>query len=183
MLTPRQAELYALMPVKAAPDTSRFLLSPMPGLLVSLAVKEGQEVKAGEPLAVVEAMKMENVLRAQQRRHREEDKRRAARREPLAVDHESSWNSPDLTMAADPSGSDAVTLRLHIVGRVQGVGYRAWCVHYRRGALGLVGWVRESGRRLGRGQGVGARTPAGHGELLVARHSTPVHAGRACDRR
>ena len=64
VLTPRQAELYALMPVKAAPDTSKFLLSPMPGLLASLAVSEGQEVKAGEALAVVEAMKMENVLRA-----------------------------------------------------------------------------------------------------------------------
>ena len=64
VLTPRQAELYALMPVKAAPDTSRFLLSPMPGLLASVAVSEGQEVKAGEALAVVEAMKMENVLRA-----------------------------------------------------------------------------------------------------------------------
>jgi propionyl-CoA carboxylase alpha chain len=64
VLTPRQAELYAKMPVKAAPDTSKFLLSPMPGLLASLAVREGQEVKAGEPLAVVEAMKMENVLRA-----------------------------------------------------------------------------------------------------------------------
>ena len=64
VLTPRQAELYALMPVKAAPDTSKFLLSPMPGLLASVAVKEGQEVKAGEALAVVEAMKMENVLRA-----------------------------------------------------------------------------------------------------------------------
>ena len=64
VLTPRQAELYALMPVKAAPDTSKFLLSPMPGLLASVAVGEGQEVKAGEPLAVVEAMKMENVLRA-----------------------------------------------------------------------------------------------------------------------
>jgi propionyl-CoA carboxylase alpha chain len=66
VLTPRQAELYALMPVKAAPDTSKFLLSPMPGLLASVAVAEGQEVKAGEPLAVVEAMKMENVLRAVQ---------------------------------------------------------------------------------------------------------------------
>jgi propionyl-CoA carboxylase alpha chain len=64
VLTPRQAELYALMPVKAAPDTSKFLLSPMPGLLASIAVSEGQEVKAGEALAVVEAMKMENVLRA-----------------------------------------------------------------------------------------------------------------------
>ncbi|MEA2807446.1 MAG: propionyl-CoA carboxylase alpha chain [Rhodospirillaceae bacterium] len=64
VLTPRQAELYALMPVKAAPDTSKFLLSPMPGLLASIAVSEGQEVKTGEVLAVVEAMKMENVLRA-----------------------------------------------------------------------------------------------------------------------
>jgi propionyl-CoA carboxylase alpha chain len=66
VLTPRQADLYALMPVKVAPDTSKFLLSPMPGLLASVAVKEGQEVKAGEALAVVEAMKMENVLRAAQ---------------------------------------------------------------------------------------------------------------------
>ena len=64
VLTPRQAELYALMPVKAAPDTSKFLLSPMPGLLASVAVSEGQEIKAGAALAVVEAMKMENVLRA-----------------------------------------------------------------------------------------------------------------------
>ena len=64
VLTPRQAELYALMPVKAAPDTSKFLLSPMPGLLASVAVSEGQEIKVGEVLAVVEAMKMENVLRA-----------------------------------------------------------------------------------------------------------------------
>jgi propionyl-CoA carboxylase alpha chain len=66
VLTARQAELYALMPLKAAPDTSKFLLSPMPGLLASVAVSEGQEVKAGEALAVVEAMKMENVLRAVQ---------------------------------------------------------------------------------------------------------------------
>jgi propionyl-CoA carboxylase alpha chain len=63
--THRQAELAKLMPYKPPPDMSRFLLSPMPGLLVSLAVKEGQEVKAGEPLAVVEAMKMENVLKAE----------------------------------------------------------------------------------------------------------------------
>ncbi len=63
-LRPRLAQLAALMPEKRAADTSRFLLSPMPGLLKSLAVKVGQEVKAGEELAVVEAMKMENVLRA-----------------------------------------------------------------------------------------------------------------------
>jgi len=58
------AELAALMPKKAAKDTSKTLLCPMPGLVVSVNVKEGQEVKAGEPLAVVEAMKMENVLTA-----------------------------------------------------------------------------------------------------------------------
>jgi propionyl-CoA carboxylase alpha chain len=64
-LSPRAAELLALMPEKKAPDTSRLLLSPMPGLLSSIAVEQGQEVKAGEPLAIVEAMKMENVLRAE----------------------------------------------------------------------------------------------------------------------
>ena len=53
------------MPVKAPLDLSKYLLSPMPGLLVSLAINEGQEVKAGEVLAVVEAMKMENILRAE----------------------------------------------------------------------------------------------------------------------
>ena len=52
-------------PVKLPPDMSKFLLSPMPGLLAQLAVTEGQEVKAGEVLAVVEAMKMENLLRAE----------------------------------------------------------------------------------------------------------------------
>ncbi|MBM3540907.1 MAG: acetyl/propionyl/methylcrotonyl-CoA carboxylase subunit alpha [Alphaproteobacteria bacterium] len=65
VVTPRTAELAALMPDKAPPDMSRFLLSPMPGLLASLAVKPGQDVKAGDELAVVEAMKMENVLRAE----------------------------------------------------------------------------------------------------------------------
>ncbi|MGE3306181.1 MAG: acetyl-CoA carboxylase biotin carboxylase subunit [Rhizobiaceae bacterium] len=61
----RVAEFERLMPKKLPPDTSRLLLCPMPGLVVSIAVKEGQEVKAGETLAVVEAMKMENVLRAE----------------------------------------------------------------------------------------------------------------------
>ncbi|HSD42662.1 MAG TPA: acetyl-CoA carboxylase biotin carboxylase subunit [Burkholderiales bacterium] len=64
VLTARAAELHALMPHKPAPDLSRFLMSPMPGLLTELAVGAGQEVKAGEKLAVIEAMKMENVLRA-----------------------------------------------------------------------------------------------------------------------
>lgn len=65
VLTPRIAELDALMPEKLPPDTSKLLLCPMPGLVVSIAVEEGQDVKAGEQLAVVEAMKMENVLRAE----------------------------------------------------------------------------------------------------------------------
>jgi propionyl-CoA carboxylase alpha chain len=64
VVTPRTAELARLMPEKVPPDLSKFLLSPMPGLLVRLAVAEGDEVKAGEELAVVEAMKMENSLRA-----------------------------------------------------------------------------------------------------------------------
>jgi propionyl-CoA carboxylase alpha chain len=62
--TAREAELARLMPEKKAADTSKALHCPMPGLVVSLAVKEGQEVKAGEPLAIVEAMKMQNILRA-----------------------------------------------------------------------------------------------------------------------
>jgi propionyl-CoA carboxylase alpha chain len=62
--TAREAQLAALMPEKKAADTSKKLLCPMPGLLVSVAVTEGQNVKAGEPLAVVEAMKMQNVLKA-----------------------------------------------------------------------------------------------------------------------
>ncbi|TMJ61963.1 MAG: acetyl/propionyl/methylcrotonyl-CoA carboxylase subunit alpha [Alphaproteobacteria bacterium] len=65
VLPPRAAELAALMPEKAAADTSRLVQSPMPGLLAAVVVAEGQEVKAGEPLVVVEAMKMENVLRAE----------------------------------------------------------------------------------------------------------------------
>ena len=64
--TPATAELHGYMLEKVAPDLSKFLLSPMPGLLVKVSVSEGQEVKAGEELAVIEAMKMENVLRATQ---------------------------------------------------------------------------------------------------------------------
>ncbi|MBL8476001.1 MAG: acetyl/propionyl/methylcrotonyl-CoA carboxylase subunit alpha [Methyloversatilis sp.] len=65
VMSPRAAELLKRMPVKSAPDLSRFLLSPMPGLLREVAVKPGQAVKAGERLAVIEAMKMENILRAE----------------------------------------------------------------------------------------------------------------------
>jgi len=66
VMSARAAELLALMPEKPAPDLSKFLLSPMPGLLREVAVKVGQEVKAGEKLAVIEAMKMENILKADQ---------------------------------------------------------------------------------------------------------------------
>jgi propionyl-CoA carboxylase alpha chain len=62
VLTPRAAELQALMPFKAPPDMSRFVLSPMPGLLAEVTVEPGQKVQAGERVAVIEAMKMENVL-------------------------------------------------------------------------------------------------------------------------
>ena len=65
VMTPLAATLAAHMIERIPPDTSKFLLCPMPGLVVSINVEEGQEVKAGEPLAVVEAMKMENVLRAE----------------------------------------------------------------------------------------------------------------------
>jgi propionyl-CoA carboxylase alpha chain len=66
VLLPRAAELFKLMPYKAPPDLSKFLLSPMPGLLVDVAVAPGQKVLAGEKLAVIEAMKMENILLATQ---------------------------------------------------------------------------------------------------------------------
>jgi propionyl-CoA carboxylase alpha chain len=62
VLTPRAAELHALMPHKPPPDMSLYVLSPMPGLLVQVAVEPGQKVQAGERVAVIEAMKMENVL-------------------------------------------------------------------------------------------------------------------------
>ncbi|HEX5666150.1 MAG TPA: acetyl/propionyl/methylcrotonyl-CoA carboxylase subunit alpha [Hyphomicrobium sp.] len=65
VFTSREAELAALMPVKVAADMSKYLLCPMPGLVKAINVEEGADVKAGDPLAVVEAMKMENVLRAE----------------------------------------------------------------------------------------------------------------------
>ena len=66
VMSARAAELLSLMPEKQAPDLSKFLISPMPGLLREVAVTVGQEVKAGEKLAVIEAMKMENILKADQ---------------------------------------------------------------------------------------------------------------------
>jgi propionyl-CoA carboxylase alpha chain len=63
--TKREAELAALMPVKEDAGSGKQVLCPMPGLVKQILVKEGQEIKNGEPLAIVEAMKMENVLRAE----------------------------------------------------------------------------------------------------------------------
>jgi len=62
VMSPRMAELHKLMPFKAPPDLSKYVLSPMPGLLVEVSVTPGQKVQAGERVAVIEAMKMENVL-------------------------------------------------------------------------------------------------------------------------
>ena len=65
--SPRQAELARLMPEKLPPDTSKLLLCPMPGLIVRIDVEVGQEVQEGQTLCTVEAMKMENILRAERR--------------------------------------------------------------------------------------------------------------------
>jgi propionyl-CoA carboxylase alpha chain len=62
VMSPRMAELHKLMPFKAPPDLSKYVISPMPGLLVEVSVTPGQKVQAGERVAVIEAMKMENVL-------------------------------------------------------------------------------------------------------------------------
>jgi len=65
VMTGRAAELLSLMPEKPPPDLSKFLISPMPGLLTVINVKAGQEVRAGENLVMIEAMKMQNILRAE----------------------------------------------------------------------------------------------------------------------
>jgi len=65
--TPRVAELARLMPVKLPPDTSRMLLCPMPGVITSISVRTGDTVEVGQPLATVEAMKMENLLKAEKK--------------------------------------------------------------------------------------------------------------------
>ena len=82
--SPGAAALAKLMPEKVAPDTSKYLLCPMPGLVVDIPVAEGQEIKAGEVLAIVEAMKMENVLKAE--RDGTISKVNAAKGDSLAVD-------------------------------------------------------------------------------------------------
>lgn len=82
--TEREAELVALMPVKQAADTSKYLLCPMPGLVKAIHVEEGAEVQVGDALAIVEAMKMENILRAE--RNAKVKKVNAKPGDSLAVD-------------------------------------------------------------------------------------------------
>jgi propionyl-CoA carboxylase alpha chain len=65
--TPRQAELAKLMLEKLPPDTSKYLLCPMPGLVTKIMVEVGDEVQEGQALATVEAMKMENILKAEKK--------------------------------------------------------------------------------------------------------------------
>jgi propionyl-CoA carboxylase alpha chain len=65
VFTQREAALASMMPEKAAADMSKYLLCPMPGLVKAVHVEEGHDVKAGDSLAIVEAMKMENILRAE----------------------------------------------------------------------------------------------------------------------
>lgn len=65
VLAPHVADLYARLPEKEAADTSKLIQSPMPGLVVSINVKPGQAVQSGEAVAVIEAMKMQNILRAE----------------------------------------------------------------------------------------------------------------------
>jgi propionyl-CoA carboxylase alpha chain len=65
VLTPISADLHQRLPPKAAPDTSRLVVSPMPGLVVSMDVVEGEEVKEGQVICVIEAMKMQNIIRAE----------------------------------------------------------------------------------------------------------------------
>ena len=84
LISKRQAQYLTLMPEKIAPDTSKLLLCPMPGLIVSIAVEEGEEVQDGQALATVEAMKMENILRAEKKG--KVSKIRASAGDSLAVD-------------------------------------------------------------------------------------------------
>ena len=65
VLTPMSAELHERLPEKQAADTSRMIISPMPGLVVSMDVVLGQEVKEGEQVCIIEAMKMQNIIRAE----------------------------------------------------------------------------------------------------------------------
>ena len=90
--TEREARYARLMPVKKLSDTEKAVRCPMPGLVVSLGVSEGQEVKAGETLAVIEAMKMENILRAERDGTIKKIRVKPATASPST---QSSWNLPE----------------------------------------------------------------------------------------
>ena len=92
--SPRVAELASLMPVKLPPDTSKMLLCPMPGVITSLAVKAGDQVEAGQTLATVEAMKMENALKA--------EKRKVVRRVTVTVGQSLAVDELIMEFEADP---------------------------------------------------------------------------------
>ena len=102
VLSPRMAELAALMPEKPPPDTSKLLLCPMPGLVVRIDVAEGDEVFDGQALCMVEAMKMENVLRAERKAQGREDPGEG-RRQPggRRRDHGIRVNSHRATLGQD----------------------------------------------------------------------------------
>ena len=99
--TRREAELAALMIERKGADTSRTLLCPMPGLVKAISVRADQEVKAGEPLCMIEAMKMENVLLAERDVRSRRSSRGRAIRSPSTP---SSWNSPEPRRAAQANG-------------------------------------------------------------------------------
>ncbi len=153
VLDPRAAELHALMPEKKAADTSKFLLSPMPGLLVTVNGQRGQAIKAGQELAVIEAMKMENVLCAERdgiiavvHAHPWDN---LAVDQPILEFEEAGPGSPptDRPHPAARAMTEETAIGVHIRrvrvrGRVQGVWFRGWIIEEAT-ARGLDGWVRN----------------------------------------
>ena len=118
LMTARAAALSTLMPMEKEADTSKKLRCPMPGLVVSIVVAEGQQVAAGETLAIVEAMKMENVLRAERSGT---IARILARPGTASLSTQSSWNLREARRMPQTR-----TIKVRISGLVQGVGFRAW---------------------------------------------------------
>ena len=155
--TEREAELAKLMPEKAAADTSKKLLCPMPGLVIAIPAVVGQEVKAGEPLAIVEAMKMENILRAER---------------------DVTIKSVNAKTGRQPAGRrrhhgirmSVTALHVIVEGRVQGVGFRAY-VEREAKERGLKGWVRN--RSDGRVEAVFSGEEEDVQSMIVACHRGP----------
>ena len=97
VLTPVSADLHERLPAKIAPDTSRLVLSPMPGLVVAAEVSEGEKVSEGQVLFIIEAMKMQNIIRAER-----DGVLRLSRRRPATAWRPTTcwWSSPDTVAAA-----------------------------------------------------------------------------------